>query len=241
MTQRAAKWAKRHFLRDFVSKWTEKRGHREGKKTVQVQGLSAFTFSERFLRNSMKGQKKKQESRHWHSAVKADAEVLLTGAPPVAWMQLYRPRGVLLQSEHTWAHSHSYESYLRVLSGNTRSRLERDWQFLCCKPDAAGDSTNERKSWRDLCLMPQRHFLPPHPPLRGKIQGLWLSRLLKSYVMLAFFSSETWHLWCTLLLCSLHFGFEVWLFNICRLLCSTLGFCQTISWKMEWCGTGRMD
>lgn len=135
----------------------------------------------------MKGQKKKQESRHWHSAVKADAEVLLTGAPPVAWMQLYRPRGVLLQSEHTWAHSHSYESYLRVLSGNTRSRLERDWQFLCCKPDAAGDSTNERKSWRDLCLMPQRHFLPPHPPLRGKIQGLWLSRLLKSYVMLAFF------------------------------------------------------
>lgn len=83
---------------------------------------------------------------------------MLTGVPPVAWIQLYWPLGVLVQSKHNWAHSHSYESYLSVFSGNASSRLKRDWQFLCCNPDAVGDLTNERKSWRDLRLMPQRRF-----------------------------------------------------------------------------------
>lgn len=50
---------------------------------------------------------------------------------------------------------------LCVLSGDASSRLETDWQLLCGSSDAAGDLMNERKSWRDLCLTPQRYLLYP--------------------------------------------------------------------------------
>lgn len=39
--------------------------------------------------------------------------------------------------------------------------LKTDWQPLCGSSDAAGDLMNERKRWRDLCLMPQRYLLSP--------------------------------------------------------------------------------
>lgn len=169
---------------------------------------------------------------------------MLTGVPPVAWIQLYWPLGVLVQSKHNWAHSHSYESYLSVFSGNASSRLKRDWQFLCCNPDAVGDLTNERKSWRDLRLMPQRRFPfpsctpgqnPRHLTLKYKASDFPLCS--NPMWCLDFFFFQNLDIYdalccsvlCILILSVINFSFEVWLFNICRLLC----ILSDHSWKME--------
>lgn len=93
------------------------------------------------------------------------------GEFPPSWLQICLRHG--LQSRCTLDYSHFYASCLCVLSGNASSRLTTDWQFLYGTSHAAGDLTNERKSWRDLCLTPQSHFLFPLST-SGQMRGLWL-------------------------------------------------------------------
>lgn len=71
--------------------------------------------------------------------------------------------------------------------------LKTDWQPLCGSSDAAGDLMNERKRWRDLCLMPQRYLLSPPSVRQGKMQGLWHSNARPPTFLFAQMIYDIWN------------------------------------------------
>lgn len=134
----------------------------------------------------------------------------IPGVSPVTWKQICLLLGVLVQSRCTWAHSHPYESCLCMLSGDASSHLETEWQLLYGSSDAAGNLTNERKSWGDLVW---RHRGTSYPPyvLEGKMQGLWLSN---ARPLTFLFPQRIYDVWSIFLFqifsFEMHYSIRVW-------------------------------